>query len=80
MLPAVLELDAAPQLKLDLVAAKEAGPVIVNGSAVQRLSSLCLQLLLAAGATVEDASPLMREMASTLSLDGLLGVKESENG
>ena len=47
VLPAVLDLKAAAQLKADL-AGLRGQPATLDASAVQRLGGLCLQVLLAA--------------------------------
>ena len=78
ILPAVLDLGAAPGLKSDLQEGLAAGDALqVDAEAVQRVSSLCLQLLAAAaqgapGLVIRNASPAFAEMASGLSF-GLEG-------
>ncbi len=49
-LPAVLDLNAAAPLREQLLALR-GGPAILDGSAVERLGALCLQVLLAARRT-----------------------------
>jgi anti-anti-sigma regulatory factor len=83
VLPAILDLNGAMQLKQDLQEARASGEAIsVDASQVQRLSSLCLQLLLAAkydsSPTVEmsfDAySDSFREMVTGLGLGTAFGI------
>jgi len=46
----ILDLKAASRLQNELLAQRH-GPVLIDGSRVQRLSGLCLQVLLSAKAT-----------------------------
>jgi anti-anti-sigma regulatory factor len=83
VLPAILDLKAAPDLKRDLEAARETGnPLQVDAGQVQRVSSLCLQLLAAArqdraaetGLEIFAASQVFHEAASGLGLGQALGL------
>ena len=49
-LPAVLDIQVADALRAQLLSAR-GGPLILDGSAVERLGGLCLQVLLSAQRT-----------------------------
>ena len=88
VLPAALDLNAAAQLKLELQEARAAGePVSIDAGNVQRLCSLCLQLLLAAkvdpsfsAATIDACSQVFRDMATELGLAVVLGLSGESHG
>jgi chemotaxis protein CheX len=88
VLPAILDLKAAQGLKQDLEAAMQAGnPVRVDASRVQRVSSLCLQLLAAArrdrlpdsGLEIVAGSQAFHETTSGLGLGQALGLTGDRN-
>ena len=77
----VLDLTAAEPLQRELLSAfADGGAVTLDASQVQRVSSPCLQVLVAAArlnARVTDASPAFEETARTLDLMGALGLEMS---
>jgi chemotaxis protein CheX len=63
-LPAVLDIQAAETLRVQLTGAR-GQPLTIDGSAVERLGGLCLQVLLAARRTwAADGHSLVVEPAS----------------
>ena len=89
VLPAILDLNAAAQLKHDLLEARAAGEATsIDASHVQRLSSLCLQLLLAAKTDPAYPAPMsfdacsdaFRDMAAGLGLTSALGISGEIHG
>lgn len=89
VLPPILDLNAAPQLKQDLLEARAAGEAIsVDASNVQRMSSLCLQLLLAAKddpacqapMSIVSCSDAFKEMAAGLGLTHALAISGETHG
>lgn len=87
VLPAVLDLTAAEQLKQDLLCALSDGTGIdIDAGAVQRITTPCFQVLAVAAKTItEDGGGTMRflnlpgvfrETAETLGLAGVLGLAE----
>ena len=89
VLPAALDLNAAAQLKLELQEARAAGePVSIDAGNVQRLCSLCLQLLLAAkvdpsasaAMSIDACSQVFRDMATELGLTAALGLSGDSHG
>ncbi len=77
ILPAILDLNAIPALKEELMQAA-AGGITVDAGQVQRISSLCLQLLLAAARQTElrvsPGSDAFHETARSLGLSRALGL------
>ena len=75
----VLDLTAAEPLRRELLAAFAGGAsVALDASQVQRVSSPCLQVLVAAArlnARVTGASPAFEETARTLDLVSALGLE-----
>jgi len=74
VLPKVIDLAAAAPLKVELLA-RRGGPLELDGSEVQRMGGLAVQLLLSARATwaadgqpfrVAESSDAMREALSNL--------------
>jgi len=66
-----LDLKAAASLQNELLAQRH-GPVLIDGSQVQRLSGLCLQVLLSAKATwASDGERLSFDNLSPALRDGL---------
>ena len=85
VLPAVLDLTAAPSLKAELMQASNgAAAIAVDAGQVQRISSLCIQLLLAAGQQVElrisPCSDAFKETARGLGLSPALGLTGDSDG
>ncbi|HEU0161782.1 MAG TPA: STAS domain-containing protein [Rhizomicrobium sp.] len=78
ILAPVLDLTQADGLKAQLLAAFAQGdPVTVEAGAVQRVSSPCLQVLVAAarrGAVLVNPSVPLREVAAALDLSAELGI------
>jgi anti-anti-sigma regulatory factor len=90
-LPSVLDLTAAAPLKLDLQAALAKGEgLVIDADAVRRVTSPCLQVLVAAargfaqtggaGLRFENVSQAFRETAAGLALDGALAIEGDANG
>lgn len=84
-LPAVLDLNAAAPLREQLLALR-GGPAILDGSAVERLGGLCLQVLLAArrtwaadGAELRLAEP-SEALAAQLAAFGAPDLETSAGG
>lgn len=82
-LPAILDLTRAADLKRELEAAVAAGgEVIVDASDVQRLCSLCLQLLVAArrcaALRIRASSQTFDDMAHGLGLSQALGLTQPD--
>jgi anti-anti-sigma regulatory factor len=82
-LPAILDLNAAAQLQSETAAATKSGkPVVIDAGGVQRMSSLCLQILASArrsmpdgiGFAITNCSAVFAEMASDLALSEALGL------
>jgi chemotaxis protein CheX len=64
VLPAVLDIQSAEALRVQLLGAR-GGPLTLDGSAVERLGGLCLQVLLSARRTwVADGHSLVVDPAS----------------
>ncbi len=85
VLPAILDLKAIPALKEELMqAAASAGGIAVDAGQVQRISSLCLQLLLAAGMQTElrisPCSKAFNETAHGLGIAPALGLTTDSDG
>ncbi|OJT96030.1 MAG: hypothetical protein BGN82_06865 [Alphaproteobacteria bacterium 65-7] len=78
ILAPVLDLVQADTLKAELLAAFAQGaPVTLEAGAVQRVSSPCLQVLVAAarrGAVLVNPSAPLREVADALDLSAELGI------
>ena len=78
VLAPVLDLTQADSLKAELLAAFAQGaPVALEAGAVQRVSSPCLQVLVAAsrrGAVLVNPSVPLREVAAALDLSAELGI------
>ena len=78
VLAPVLDLIQADSLKAQLLEAFAQGaPVMLDAGAVQRVSSPCLQVLVAAarrGAVLVNPSVLLREVAAALDLSAELGI------
>lgn len=71
----VLDLTGAASLKQTLL---EAGQARIDASAVQRVTTPCLQILLAAvkaGACIETPSQALRDAAITLDLASAMGLE-----
>jgi anti-anti-sigma regulatory factor len=78
VLPAIVDLDALDGVRDRLLDAVETGPVIVNGAAVERVSTNALLMLISAAETarrnsftfaVENASEPIYSAISRLGLD-----------
>ena len=70
-LPAVLDLKAATPLAA-LLLARRGTPLVVDGSAVERLGAQCLQVLLAARKTWDaDGQPFQLANPSTAFIEAL---------
>ena len=89
VLPVALDLNAAAQLKQELQEARAAGEAIsIDAGNVQRLCSLCLQLLLAAKAdpsnsatmSIDACSQVFRDMATELGFAAALGISGESHG
>ena len=86
-LPAILDLQQVEPLKQALLQAYGAGrPIVVDALAVQRASSLCLQLLVAArqdaespGLRFSGSSQTFTDIASGLGLAEALGLTENSD-
>lgn len=82
----VMDLTTAAELKSALLSAIEKGaPIAVDAANVQRITTPCFQVLVAAAGDVQKAGGSMkflnvpdvfREPAETLGLSGLLGLTE----
>ena len=75
VLPAIADLVYAAALKAELEQfLVNAGPVTVDASAVQRIATPCLQVLVAGGTSLTIAAPsaAFLETASTLGLKDVL--------
>ncbi len=75
----VMDLTAADALRTELLAAFDRGePVTIEAGQVQRVSSPCLQVLVAAvrrGATIAHPSTALGEVAGALDLGAALGIE-----
>lgn len=78
VLPASLDLTQAPVIREQLVSLLHGGDVALDASAVERMSTPCLQVLLAAGRAAEaahctfqivNASSCFREAVADLGLE-----------
>ncbi|HYC73375.1 STAS domain-containing protein [Brevundimonas sp.] len=68
-LPAVLDIQAVDALRTRLLGAR-GGPLTLDGSSVERLGGLCLQVLLSAQRTwAADGHPLVVSPASDAFID-----------
>jgi len=88
ILPAMLDMTVAPDLKRDLQAALSRGEGLhVDAGAVARVTSPCLQVLTAAAREFAQAggpamaftslSPAFSEIAASLALTAALGITET---
>ena len=80
VLSPVLDLTAAPALKQELLEAFAGGEVAIDAGQVQRIGSLCLQLLVAAvsgGASLTNSSDALGETASLLGLASALKLEDT---
>jgi anti-anti-sigma regulatory factor len=84
ILPPVLDLTAAEPLCSQLRAALDAGPVLLDAGAVERIATPCLQVLAAAAASaraqglgfrLRDAGGVVAAAITALGLDAVLPVE-----